>query len=87
MDQMENQENVKSSEEIEEKPKKKKAISKKTTIIIFFPISFAFVILLCILFLVPNKERKIKITVRSTSENFVEKSDLETVNMNYNILQ
>ncbi len=86
MDQMENQENAKSSEEIEKKPKKKKAISKKTTIIIFFPISFAFVILLCILFLVPNKERKIKITVRSTLENFVEKSDLETVNISYNVI-
>jgi hypothetical protein len=62
-----------------EKNKNKK--SKKLLLIVLIIIAIIVVILL-----IPKKEREIKVKIKSTLEKVVEKSDLETVNITYNVI-
>ena len=54
--------------------------------IIMISMSIIIVLLLLIAFIIPNKEGKIKIKIKSTLEKVVEKSDLETVTITYNVI-
>lgn len=49
---------------------------------------FVPILLIIIIFLLfyPNKNRKIKINVKNTLEKIIEKSDLETANITYNVI-
>ncbi len=44
------------------------------------------IIVLVAVFVIPNKEGKIKISAKTSLDRFVEKSDLETVNFTYNVI-
>ena len=44
------------------------------------------IIFLVAVFVIPNKEGKIKISAKTSLDRFVEKSDLETVNFTYNVI-
>ena len=44
------------------------------------------IIIILIALLMPSKKKSIKVSVRSTLETLVEKSDLETVNITYNVI-
>lgn len=59
--------------------------SKKNGKIIFLPFLLIIVILIGV-FVFPNKKGSIKIKVKSTLESLVEKSNLETVNITYNVI-
>ncbi len=59
--------------------------SKKRVIKIKIPLIVIIVLVLVVL-LMPKKEIKMKIKVKSTLEKVVEKSDLETINITYNVI-
>ncbi len=66
----------------EKEEKKKDNILKKKNILIIILVA----IIVAIILIFTSKEARIEINIKSTLERIVEKSDLETVNMNYNII-
>ena len=62
----------------------KKEKSKKNNKLIIFLL--VVIVILVIVFVIPNKGGKIRINVKSSLESLVEKSDLETVSFNYNVI-
>ncbi len=57
--------------------------NKKGKLLIFIII---IVLILIVLFTIPNKKGQIEIKVKSSLDKVVEKSDLETVNISYNVI-
>ena len=66
----------------EKESKKKDKILKKKNLLIIILV----VIIVAIILIVTSKESKVEINIKSTLERIVEKSDLETVTINYNII-
>lgn len=66
------------------KPEQIKIVTKNKKITI--PILSIVVVVLLIIFLVPKGEENIEIKVKSSLDKIVEKSDLETVNITYNVI-
>lgn len=68
---------------MEVKEKKKKEEKKNNKLIIFLVLV---IVVLVVVFVIPNKEGRIKTNVKTSLVKLVEKSDLETVNFNYNVI-
>ena len=67
-----------------EKTEKIKIVTKNKKVTI--PILSLFIIALIALFFIPKKGIDIKINIKSSLDKMVEKSDLETVNITYNVI-
>ena len=63
------------------KEEEKKSRKKPIVIILLL-----IIVVLVVVFVIPNKEGKIKILAKSSLDRLVEKSELETVNFNYNVI-
>ena len=64
---------------MEESKSKKRVIKFKIPLIVIFA-------LLLVVLMIPKKEIKMRLKVKSTLEKVVEKSDLETINITYNVI-
>ena len=64
---------------------KKNDNKKKLLIKLAIPIAIILIIIICI-FIVPSKDGQMKLKIKSSLESIVEKSDLETVNITYNVI-
>ena len=53
---------------------------------LLFPLFLTFLVLLIIIFIVSSKEGQIEMKVKSSLEKVVERSDLETVTITYNVI-
>lgn len=69
--------------ETNEKDKKKNGDRKGKKL---FNLMLVGIIILIIIFMIPNKERQIKINVKNSLDKVVKKSDLETANITYNVI-
>ena len=70
---------------MEEKEVKKEK-SKKVNIKKLVPIIIALAVIILVILIIPKKQAVIKMNVKSTLEKVVEKSDLETASITYNII-
>ena len=80
--EMESNKDLKTEKKKEEKKKEKKGLVKKILSIVLIVL----VISGTGIFFFTNKKEKIEVKVKSTLDKIVEKSDLETVNITYNVI-
>lgn len=84
MDKEKKNNNVEDKEDKIEKTKKSKKKTKKFKIVI--PI-IAIILIVAVIILIPkDKTRNVEIKVKSTLEKLVEKSELETISINYDVI-
>lgn len=75
-------ENEEIKNDVRKNVKKKRSILKTLLSVLIIVV----IVALVITFIIPNKEGNIELKVKSTLDKVVEKSDLETVNITYNVI-